>query len=274
MYNVPRYENATAQNTLSNFNFNLESCKMAKLHETLAVESALEATANKLTKESLHTLGKDSLFNGTVRKLEMFDASKKNEELEEHQELTSTVAENLDYLVKPISKYWDAVLQKDSTNQVAVAELVVDGKAIAEKVPATFLLGMETKLRELRIIYDAIPTLAPAINWLQSEQDKPGVFKAEHDTIQLKTEKDPEYRVVYEATPDHPAQIERVDRTSTTGRYITTKFSGKMSPLEKAQRIERLDNMLRAVKQARMRANNTQVVKREIGEVILNYING
>ena len=247
---------------------------MAKLHETLAVESALETTANKLTKESLHTLSKDSLFNGSVRKLEMFNTEDKNAELEEYQEITTTVDENLDYLVKPISKYWNAVLQKDATNQVAVADLVVGGKTIAEKLPATFLLGMETKLRELRKVYDAIPTLAPGINWVHSELDRSGVFKAEHDKIQLKTEKDPEFRVVYKATPEHPAQIERVERTSNVGRYITTSYSGKMTPLEKAKRIERLDTMLRAVKQARMRANNTQVIKREIGVDILNYING
>lgn len=247
---------------------------MAKLHETLAVESALEATANKLTKESLHTLSKETLFKGAHRRLEMFDAANKNAETDEHQELTTTVAENLDYLVKPISKYWNAVLQKDATNQVAVADLIVEGNTVAEKVPATFLLGMETKLRDLRKVYEAIPTLPPGVSWIPSEQDREGVFKAAHETIQLKTEKDPEYRVVYEATPEHPAQIERVDRTSNVGRYVTTHVNGMMTPLEKAQRIERLDNMLRAVKQARMRANNTQVVKREIGKDILDYING
>jgi len=246
---------------------------MAKLHETLAVESALETTANKLVKESLHTLSKDTLFKGKVRRLEMFREEDKKSETTEHQELSTTVDENIQYLTKPLSKYWDAVLQKDQTNQVAVADLIVEGKTIAEKVPATFLLGMESKLRDLRKIYDAIPTLAPGISWIPSEQDRKGVFKTAHEIIQLKSEKAPEFRIVAEATPEHPAQVAQVAKTSDVGRYITTEYSGMMTPLEKAQRIERLDTILRATKQARMRANNTLVVKGSIGKDILDYIN-
>ena len=69
-----------------------------KLHEILAVETSKEKAANKLIKESLHTLGKESLFSGQVRRLEMFRKEDENSETTEYQELTSTVDENIDYL--------------------------------------------------------------------------------------------------------------------------------------------------------------------------------
>ena len=243
---------------------------MTKLHEILAVEGSLETAAKKLIKESLHTLDKESLFKGQVRKLMMFREEDKASEITDHQELTTTVDENLDYLVKPLGKWLDAVATKDATNQKAISDLVVEGKTIAHGVPATFLLGLEKKLNSLREVYEKIPTLEPGINWLPDVQNRPGIFKAEHDIVQMKARKDPEFRIVAEATTEHPAQVAQIERTVDVGRYVTTNYSGKMTPLEKAKRLERLDTFLNAT---RMKANNIDIVKFNIGEAVLDFIN-
>ena len=246
---------------------------MTKLHEILAVESSLEKAANGLIKESKHTFGKEGLFTGMVKKLVMFREEDKNSETSEYQELTTTVDENLDYLVKPISDWLDVTFQKDVTNQSAYADIVIGDIIICKQVPVSFLLSLEKKLNSLRELYLQIPTLVPGIKWVEDTQNRPGVFRAEHDNIQLKTRKDPEYRTVYEATEHHPAQVEKVDRVLDVGRYITTTYSGRMTPLEKATRISKIDNLMSAVKRARMRANNIDIYDVEIGEAIFNYIN-
>lgn len=246
---------------------------MSKLHEILAVEGSLEKAAHKLMKESLHTLDKESLFKGQVRKLEMFREEDKNSEITDYQELTTTVDENLDYLVKPLSKWLDAIYTKDSGNQLATSDLYVEGRFIAPNVPATFLLGLEKKLSEIRRVYEKIPTLEPGINWIPDEQNRPGIFKAEHSTVQMKSRKDPEFRTVAEATDRHPAQVVQVERTVDVGRYVTQLYSGKMTPLEKAERLERIDTLLNATKQARMKANSVEITNESIGEEIFNFIN-
>lgn len=250
---------------------------MTKLHEILAVESSLEKAANKLIKESEHTFGKESLFNGQVRKLQMFRDEDKKSEAIEYQELTTTVDENINYLVKPISNWFDVTLKKDKTNQKTKADIIVDKNGVeitlAKDVPATFLLGLESKLTKLRTLYEKIPTLIPGIKWERDEQNREGVYRAEHNDIQMKTRKEPEYRVVYEATENHPAQIKEVNRTQDVGRYITTMYSGRMTPLEKAERLTKIDKLLQAVKQARMRANNIDVENANIGKEIFDYIN-
>lgn len=245
----------------------------AKLHEVLAVEDSNKKAANKLIDESMRTLNKDSLFSGQVRKLEMFREEDKNSETTDYQELTTTVDENLDYLVKPVAAYWNTVGTKDATNQQAKAALIVEGKVLGENLPATFLLGLESKLAKLREVYMAIPTLEPGINWVHDDTDREGVFKTEHDTIQMKSVKDFDFRTVAAATVEHPAQVAKVERTLDIGRYVTSKYSGKMTPLEKANRLERIDTLLKAVKVARMRANNIDVEQVKIGEDLLKYIN-
>jgi len=248
----------------------------AKLHEVLAVESSLEKTARKLSEESVRTLGKENLFKGTTKRLEMFNDQDKNLETSEHQELVTTVDENLEYLMNSVANYWNNVLVKERTNQEATADVVLpNGTVLAEKLPATFLLGLETKLGNLRKVYEAIPTLAPGIKWVPDEMNRAGIFRNDNDSVTFKTKKDIEFKIAYDATPEHPAQVVQLDNTLNVGKYITSAICGMLTPLDKANRITRVDEVQQAVKQARMRANNHIVVKTEkVGEQMLKYING
>lgn len=246
---------------------------MSKLHELLAVENDVEKVSRKLVDESIKTLGKDNLFNGQVRVLEHFNSEDALSDTREVVELTTTVDENIDYVVDALAEYFDVVFQKDLTNQQASADIVVDGKVLAENVPSTFLLGMEKKLNNLRNLYEAIPTLQPGIKWQPAPDAGAGVFQAANDTVQFKTKKDIDFKEVSPATKEHPAQVVQYETTVNVGKYTTTKTSGMFTPLEKANRIARLDKVLKAVKQARNRANSTEVVKGKIGNDILDFIN-
>jgi len=244
-----------------------------KQHEILAIEGTKEKVAKKLMKESLVTLKKDSLFKGQTRVLEMFKDEDKHLETTEHQELTSTVDENLDYLVDPIADWLDVVLIKERGNQVANADLEVDGQVLIKAVPATFLLGLEKKLIELRLVYEAIPTLAPGIKWIPDTQDRKGVFISNDEVVSFKTKKDLEFKVAYEATKEHPAQIAQVQTEINIGKYRTSVKSGMMTPFEKATRLDRIDKLLAATKKARMRANNIDVANEHHCKALLDFIN-
>lgn len=248
---------------------------MSKLHEILAVESSLEKAATNLTQESVRTFGKDNLFSGDVKVLTMFSDDEQNQNTMEVRKLETTVIENLEYLVKPIGDWLDVVLQKDSTNQLAKADIVLsNGTVIAKDVPATFLLGLESKLNKLREMYLHIPTLEPGIEWEADTLEREGVYKAKNEVVAFKTKKDTEFKVAYEATKEHPAQVHPLEITVNVGKYTTRKWSGKVSSLEKARMITRIDELLKATKRARMRANDIKVdTSIKIGEVILNYIN-
>lgn len=248
----------------------------SKLHELLAVEASLEKTARKLSSETVRTLEKDNLFKGSYRRLEMFDDKLSHLETEDTNELDTTVDENLKYLLNEVGKYWNLVLQKERTNQTAVSDIVMDdGTVLVANIPATYLLGLEAKLGKLREVYDRIPTLAPGIKWVPSETDRKGVFVNANDTITFKTQRDLDIIVAYDATEHHPAQLKELETTKDVGRYITTTKSGMLSPAVKAERISRLDEVLRAVKKARMRANSVNSVEMEnVSSKIFDFING
>ena len=172
-----------------------------------------------------------------------------------------------------IAHYYDALLQKESTNQIAVADLVVDGNIIASGLPATFLLGMESRLKKLRDVYVQIPTLAVGTEWRKDEGKGDGVWVIANPEETMKTQKTTKSEVLYEATEFHPAQIDKWDETKNVGKFTRVVWSGMVTPARKSQLLDRIDNLLRAVKKARQRANSTKVQKVSVGKEIMNFIN-
>jgi hypothetical protein len=246
---------------------------LGKLHELLSVESDLEGTANKIREEAIHTLAKKpDHFISMQKKLEMFDESKSNENLEERKEMVTTVKDKLDYVAEHHIRYIDAVFQKELTNSFAKADLVVDGITLSMNVPATFLLGMETKLKKIRDVYEAIPTLAPGIKWEKDNTLGNGVYRSATPDIKLKTAKTFQHKILVNPTDKHPAQIEKWEESIPVGKYTTTTQCSMMTPAEKSNLIGRIDKLIQGCKQARQRANCAEVQKAEIGKVFFDYI--
>lgn len=252
---------------------------MTKLHEVLAVEGDKEGIAKKILSETKNVFSsKHHLFTGHHKRLKMNNSGEEAIEkaAEEHSEIVDTVKSKLSYTAKAVGQYYDVVLQKDATNaRSAKADLIVDGEVIGKDLPATFLLGLESKLKTLRTVYESIPTFAPGIIW---EPDLgaavEGVYRAKHDDIKTKTRKEPNFRILVEATEHHRAEVEKWMEETVVGNFITTNHSAMLPASEKSAIIGRLDNLIQATKQARMRANNVDVVDIKIGANIFKYIHG
>jgi hypothetical protein len=246
---------------------------MGKLHEVLAVEVDLKATAEKLLKEALHTL-KDKATHFEASEVRFHpDEETTLVEAPEVKPMVDTLRSKIKFVTEPYAKYIDAVFQKESTNQLAKADIELNDEEgekilLAKDVPATVLLGLESRLKEIRALYESAPTLAPGENWAKDE--KSGNFKAVSERI--RTAKITEPLVVVPPTKEHPAQVATVSKDVRKGRVVTTKESSFFTPAEKSDLIGRVDVLIRAVKKARMRANNQEVVGGKIGKKIFDYI--
>jgi len=248
---------------------------MAQLHELLAVEGDLKGQRDKIKDETINTFTKKANhFLGGLRTLKMFGVERENEEAGgmERQEIVTTVPEKLKHMTKSFSRFWDAKLQKEATNQEAKADIIIDGKKFIESIPVTFLLSMEEELRQLRKVYDTIPTLQPGVEWVNDQQKGEYYWKTANPITKNKTEKTIEYKIIVPATKEHPAQVKELSQDKPVGVYSTESYSGMLSPAQKSIMIGKLDTLLRAVKKARQRANNQLVEKRTIGEQIFSYI--
>lgn len=248
--------------------------KAPQLHEILAVESDLAGQAQRIMAETVKTLGRNELFTGFTKTLKMDDELRSSEEdaAFEHREITTTVAARLKYNAAAITRLIDATLQKERTNQDAKADIIIDGTLIASDVPATALLNLEKRLKELRAVYNHIPTLQQGVEWEKAPDSGEGVFKTTHPEIRTRTEKVVTPVVLYEATQEHPAQIEKVSRDTVVGKFTTKVICGMVTPAEKSALIGRIDDLVGAVKKARQRANCTDVVNVKIGQKLFDFI--
>ena len=250
---------------------------MAVLHELLAVENGLAETANRITKEVTKTLGtKQAIFTGMTKEHTVFaDADQHLVQATEHKEIQSTVDEQINFLNGNLAQYWDVTLQKEEANQRAKADIVIDGETLATDVPSIVLLGLESKLTSLLAVYNAIPTLDAATAWERDENyAKPNVFRTKYAEERQQSITTTGFVTASEATEFHPAQVIKQDSIDVVGKFLVTNFSAAITSHDKAKRIAKLTTLIRAVKKARQRANNTEVTTDlAIGSDLLNYIN-
>lgn len=247
--------------------------KPTKLHEIIAVEGDLQNTANKVIDEAIQTFSKKAEhFVEQLSSLRMHNEERQDENTTDHKAMVTTVGEKLSYVGKHLMKYYDAISRKERTNQEARADLVVDGDVLIADMPGTLLLGLESRLRQFRTMCEAIPTLQPGIVWTLDE-DRPGrVYKIAEPRKRFKTEKIKESKVIVQPTKEFPAQVDTWTVDKPCGTISDQIWSGMISPAEKSDLIGRVDTILRAVKKARQRANEAEVVDLRIGKIIIDYI--
>ena len=247
---------------------------MGKLHEVLAVEGDLTAVAKKVIEEATATFSKRAdHFSETTTEQKYFADDEQHLNTSESKAMVTTVPAKLKYIVDPIAKYYDAYYAKESTNQIAKADVEVKGTTIFKDVPATVLLGMETKLRELRKVYESIPTLAPGQFWEKDVNKEAGVYRARDAEVRFVTKKTIRPIQLSPATDKHPAQIDKISEDVPVAKKSITTWSSMMSSADKSKILERIDTLIRAVKAARQRANGTDVVSGpSFGEKVFDFI--
>ncbi len=243
------------------------------LHELLAVEADLRNSKDRTREDTVRDfVNNPASFLGAIKKLFMFDEAREQEEQEVKVEVADTVKEKLNNVEDAFTRYWDLRLQKESANQLATADVEINGKIILDNVPVTFLLNMEEELRQVKKVYSVMPTLKPGVEWMPDSNKGRGIYKSVHDVETSKTEKTIQHKVIVQATDKFPAQVEKWSEDRPIGKYVTSNWSGMISEADKAVLISRIDTMLAAFKKARQRANCTDTAPMAIGKTVFDYI--
>jgi len=244
---------------------------MGKMHELLAVEPDLKGAAEKIIAETINTFTKKhNHFEGRYKSYEPLDEDGERFQAEESK-LVTTVSKKLEHTQEVVSKYLDAVAQKELTNTESSAILEVDGVNVIDvPLPATLLLALEGRLKQLREVYNAIPTLDPSESW--KFDDQTATYEATPKET-YKTRKSFRNHVLAEATDKHAAQVQTYSVDERQGTWLTKRWSGMVTPAEKAALLARLDKLAQAVKKARQRANNSDVKQINVGDALFNFIN-
>lgn len=241
---------------------------MPKLNQIIAVEKGIRKRAEDVISELYRTIQKPALFAGLTR-----EYKPKDDDGDRYPSESTLVQVKTDDVLNEFraqfAKVADVVFTKESGNQTAKADVIVDGVPLLSDVPVTYLLFMEKWLNDIRVFITKVPELEADDKW--SHDPTLGIYRNETQDTK-KTKKVPRVLVKYEATDKHPAQTETWFEDVLEGYWSTTKLSGKMSPADKKVILDRVDRVINAVKAAREAANNAEVNNLKIAEGIFNYL--
>lgn len=241
---------------------------MTTLSQILAVEKGVKNLTHRDVTALYQQLGTPQLLNG-------FEKNYHPEDEEgvtlprESTEVRVKSEEGLADVAKHLTRLFDVTLTKDSANQDATADVVVDGDTLLPDVPVTYLLFLEKNLVDMQTIIRSLPTLDPGESWeLDAEQ---GLY-ATAPRSSARTEKLQEVLVKYPHTDKHPAQTEMITKDVKVGEWETVRYSGALSVPRRTQLVERVTKLLEAVKYAREHANSAEITDREAGAQIFEYL--
>lgn len=237
----------------------------------MASESDRRRTANAILEESIDTFKtRTQHFEGLQR-----DYSKKDDDgidyPTERKRLVTTVNERLQFTVKSWKNWLDVVLQKEETNAAGAARaIIMIGDKEFGEFSATSLLAIQKNLTRFIEMLREIPTLDPSHEW-ELDASETDIYKSKFPEVTSKTQKKIKPIVKYEATKEHPAQVDMVTYDTTIGIWNATRLSGKITPAEKSLILERAEELLISTKKARAKANECGVVPVK-SDILFNYI--
>ena len=239
-----------------------------KLFHHLVIENEVRNEAEKMIQEAKKGFLDRSKYEGQVKKYQPKEEG--GEPMEDVRvELVTTVQDKLDYINKYIIKLLDFEAVKDCTNVKAKADLVIDGVTIGEGLPATLLLQLEKRLREVRAVYAVVPTLDLSVKWEPTGEKN----RYKHGpVVTYRKEKKIIPIIMSPATKEHPALVKESSKDIVIGEFELTKFTGAVHPRLKAEWLGRIDRLIEACKVARMEANEADLVRSDVGSKLFGLI--
>lgn len=176
------------------------------------------------------------------------------------------LAEAVPALVRQI----DLQATVDAGNQVAKANIMIDGVVLVEDVSVETLLFLEKKLKSIITnVLENVPLVDDADDW---EDAGDGLSWRTRPSEKVRTEKVPHAFVKAAATDKHPAQVDTIYLDEAVGTWITVRFSGALKASQKADLLAKARKLLEAVQVARGEANSTEAQDKKIGQTVLDFL--
>lgn len=239
-----------------------------RLNQVIAVEKSAKGRIMGEVTRMHQQLQKPGLLSGFSKTWQKRD-EEGDDYPPERQRVQLVANELLRQAGRLLGELFDLTATKDLANTRARADVVVNGEVLLEQVPATFLLFLEKQLTDLRTFVGAIPVLDPAEDWtLDPATD---LWRTE-STQTTRTKKVQRPIVLYPATEEHPAQTQLISEDVVVGVWNTVKTSGALPEPRKAQLLERIETLSRAVKQARETANAVEAPEQQVGGKLFEFL--
>ncbi len=241
---------------------------MAKLNQIIAIQAGKKAQAKETLAAAYQQVKKPELLTGLVRTYQPRDDGGEPQP-DERKHVQVKVSDVIRKVTDDLIEMFDVVATQDWANSQAKADVVVEGRKLIEGVPVTHLLFLEKQVADLRTFVESLPVLDTGEDWEYKEEADGYVSRPSRSN---RTKKVPKNHVKYEATKEHPAQVEMYMEDVWVGTWTTTKFSGATPAATKNAMLDRVRKLLDAVKAAREEANGLDVKPKKLGAAVLGYV--
>lgn len=240
-----------------------------QLHQILALEKTAKAATEGEVTAAYKDIQKPVLFQGLTRVYKPLDDADTEYLPPERKMVQMGVDDVIGRAVQAWSRQADLVATKDATNQLARADVLIDGAVLLRQVPVTTLLYLEKKLTDVSTLLRKAPVLDPETKW--EPDPTTGQWRSEPEKT-IRSKKVPKAFVRAQATDKHPAQVDMFTEDVPVGMWTKTLHSGAMAATRKAELLNRVETLAAAVKVAREYANRADVVDARIGDLVFGYL--
>jgi hypothetical protein len=239
-----------------------------KLHQLLAIIQKTKTEAAKLKTAVYHLAQKRELFEGLSRSYTPKDDDGFVYPAE--SKTVSITAQSLMVQFMEASRaLFNDCFAQDAANTTAIADVAIDGEIILRNAPVSFLLFLEKQVEDLRTFAKSLPEQDIAEEW---HFDESRAVYVSAPRLTTKTKKTVKPIVLYEATKEHPAQVDKISEDVVEGTWTTLRFTGALPSSQIKLLLNRIDALDKAIVRARERANQEDVVLMEIAEPIFGYL--
>lgn len=244
---------------------------MTSLHEIIAViDGSLKSRTETVKSKLYKVIQKPELFYGFTRTFKPLDEENPLEQLPDEKKLVEVKVDDIVYHFRQaMENLFDAVATKDATNCVAKADIVIGDNILLRDVPVTHLLYLRKQLVDIKTFISKLPTLREDAEWYYDNVSDCYVTPVVET---IRTKKVLKNHVRAEATDKFPAQVDTYYEDVRTGNYSKRERSGALPQKSANDMLDRVNDLIEAVDQAKMRANSIEIVELKTGSPLMDYI--
>lgn len=241
---------------------------MVKLNQIVAVVNGKKTETKKALTDLHRKTQQADLFAGLSKIYQSIE--EEGEKLpDDNKAVQANVRACLTEAASLLTDMFDAVATQDCGNLEAKADVTVDGRVLLKDVPVTYLMFLEKQLLDVEKFVEVLPVLDVTNTWTFDENQ--GLYVSDV-TKTVRSKKVPKHKVLYEATPTHPAQIEKWTEDVSAGVWSTRRFSGAVSQVDKTAMLKKIKKVQESVKFAREEANSIEVKQQKVGDNLFTYL--
>jgi hypothetical protein len=229
--------------------------------------------------------GQQSAFSGYKNTYQPKDDAVDDPAKRGYAKVITTVPEKLEYFVQSVQDYIQNVLTKERTNGMgsAHAELIVDGDSWGDFTSNELLcLKSIVEKPELTQMIQAIPVRTDTDIWTKSTADEyktREIFEKSLVKQMVKTTVKEQYVLTdpniekLKATDAYKPQIATKDTTMELGEQTRQEFTGQWTHVQRANALDKLTSLKKAITVALEKANDVDVVEATLSaEKLFGYI--